>query len=55
LPLLCLKLPTQAFVPSPNSHAKACPGQEMNSRKLNHVRVRGATTISCGRPCRDCF
>jgi hypothetical protein len=38
LPHLSLKLPTQAFVPSPNSHAKACPGQEMNSRKLNHVR-----------------
>src|SRR3984893_12172937 len=38
LPLLCLKLPTQTLVPSPNSHAKACPGQEMNSRKLNHVR-----------------
>lgn len=40
LPLLRLELPTQAFVPSPNSHAKACPGQEMNSRKLNHARGR---------------
>ena len=33
-PLLRLKRPTQAFVPSPLSHAKACPRLEMNSRKL---------------------
>jgi hypothetical protein len=38
LALLRLKLPTHAFVPSPKSHAKACPRQEMNSRKRNHVR-----------------
>jgi hypothetical protein len=37
LPPLRLELPTQAFVPSPKA-AKACPGQELNSRKRNHAR-----------------
>jgi hypothetical protein len=38
LPLLSPKLPTQAFVPLQKSHANACPGREVNSRKLNHAR-----------------